>query len=450
MEKTVRVSDDGTIKIPSEIAEGVFGRATEVVVHVKTGCIVLSSVYVDMDSGELPLLLETFHDWENLDTILENHFERISAESVQFEGDLSVLGLSDVFLFLSASKKTGCLMLENKKRWGFFFLNGNLVYAASDDFREGLAAYFLRRHFITEQDLSQGSSLIESNPSPAEILRGVSGLSEEDFYGQWTHCVEGNIYKVFTFTEGKYRFISGSVLDPFLLKLPTTTTNYVMEATRRVDEWARLKGRVPEPEAVLEVVEDVTASTRLTMEEEEILLNVNGTRNLKEVLARAKVEEMDGKKAVASLLAAGLIKVARSELKTESTPPEETTKAPKFTEEEKAVILRLIERYNGVFSTIYQALSMEVGHKVEMILGAFFKGLEPGVSVLSGLNFNEEGVLPADRLLDRISTVEEERQEKLVMDLNELLYFQLFAVKNTLGPEMEAGIVEMAKSLLKG
>jgi hypothetical protein len=35
-----------------------------------------------------------------------------------------------------------------------------------------------------------------------------------------------------------------------------------------------------------------------------------------------------------------------------------------------------------------------------------------------------------------------------VRDLNELLYFQLFAVKNTLGAEMEAGIVEMARSLL--
>ena len=450
MKKSVRVSDDGSINIPGELAEGVFGRATEVVVSVRTGCIVLSSVYVDMDSGDIPMLLEAFHDWESLDTILEKHFERASTESVQFEGDLSVLGLSDVFLFLSASKKTGCLMLENGKRWGFFFLNGNLVYAASDDFREGLAAYFLRRHFITEQDLAQGLSLIESNPSPADVLRGVSGLSEEDFYGQWTHCVEGNIYKVFTFTDGKYRFISGSVLEPFLLKLPTTTTNYVMEATRRVDEWARLKGRVPEPEAVLEVVEDVTASTRLTMEEEEILLNVNGTRNLQEVLARAKVDEMEGKKAVASLLAAGLIKVTKSGVEETPEAPRERETTAFLDEEERQTVLELVERYNGVFSTIYQALSMEVGHKVEIILGAFFKGLEPGVSILSGLNFNAEGMLPADRLVDRLSNVERDRKEKLVMDLNELLYFQLFAVKNSLGPEMEAGIVEMAKSLLKG
>jgi hypothetical protein len=51
-------------------------------------------------------------------------------------------------------------------------------------------------------------------------------------------------------------------------------------------------------------------------------------------------------------------------------------------------------------------------------------------------------------VLERLSRLPGDREAVLVKDLNELLYFQLFAVKNSLGPDMEAGVVEMAKNLL--
>jgi hypothetical protein len=219
-----------------------------------------------------------------------------------------------------------------------------------------------------------------------------------------------------------------------------------MEATRRIDEWARIQDRVPPDDALLDLQDDVTASTTLSFEEEQVLSQINGHRTLQEVVVRAKVGDMEGKKAVASLIAAGMVRVAKPAApEPERVPPAEALSAVEI----EALRARL-ERYNGVFSTIYQALTMEVGGKVEVILGAFFKGLEPGASILSGLGFSEEGTLPVEVLLSRLSQIHEGREEILVRDLNELLYFQLFAVKNSLDSEMEAGIVEMAKSVLHG
>jgi hypothetical protein len=225
-----------------------------------------------------------------------------------------------------------------------------------------------------------------------------------------------------------------------------STTNYVMEATRRIDEWARIQTRVPADDAVLDLAEEVTASTALTFEEEQVLSQINGHRDLQEVISRAKVGEMEGKKAVASLVAAGMVRVARGVQAAAAAGPG----ADALSASERAALEARIESYNNVFSTIYQALSVEVGNKVEVILGAFFKGLEPGTSVLSGLGFSTEGTLPPEILLSRLAGFPGEREEVLVRDLNELLYFQLFAVKNSLGAEMEAGIVEMARTLLKG
>ena len=225
-----------------------------------------------------------------------------------------------------------------------------------------------------------------------------------------------------------------------------STTSYVMEATRRLDEWARVQDRVPPPDAVLETPEDVTASTSITFEEEQVLGQITGTRTLQEVLLRAKVGEMEGKKAVASLIAAGLVRVVREA----QAPAEPEAASASLSGEERALLIRRLESYNSVFSTIFQALSIEVGRKVEVILGAFFKGLEAGSSLLAGLSLTEEGVLAEEPLMSRLAALPEERESALVRDLNELLYFQLFAVKNTLGPDMEAGIVEMAKTLLQG
>lgn len=415
-------------------------------VHIRSGCLILSPVYIDIESGQLPKILAQFHRFESLDTVLEGHFKRSDSQAVQFEGDLSVLSLNDVFLFLSASKKSGALLVQDKARWGFFFQNGNMVFAASDEPRASLAAFLLKRQFLTEQDLVQATHALARTDDALKTLFETSGLTLEEFREQWAGCVEDSIFYVFTLGRGHFSFINGEVLSPFLMTLPMSTTNYVMEATRRIDEWARIQDRVPPAEAVLDLAEDVTASTALTFEEEQVLSQINGMRTLQEVLVRAKVGEMEGKKAVASLVAAGMVRAAR-------TPESEGgTMAPLaavLPPEERAALSGRIESYNSVFSTIYQALSVEVGNKVEVILGAFFKGLEPNASLLSGLGFSREGILPEDVLLSRLAAIPGGRDEALVQDLNELLYFQLFAVKNSLGPEMEAGIVEMAKTLLK-
>lgn len=445
MRKSIPIQGDGSVIIPKEMVSEVFGKAREAVVHIRTGCLVLSPIYVDMESGTLPGTLARFHGPLGLGALFEKGFERGTRDAIQFEGDLAVLSLADVFLFLSASRKSGALVVKEDKEWGFFFQNGNLVYAVCDEPRMGFAAHLLKRQFLTEQDLVEALQPLEKTGDALRALFERSGLSPEEYREQWIRSVEETIFQVFTLSKGRFTFQNGTLKAPFVLSLPMTTTNYVMEATRRLDEWARIHDLVPPMDAVLEVAEDITASTRLTFEEEQVLGAATGTRDLQEILLKARVGEMEGKKAAASLLAAGLLRVQ----KPASKPEEEAPVAPAFPQGEREPLERRIATYNGVFTSIFQALSVEVGNKAEVILGAYFKGLEPNASLLSGLNLDEEGMVPVEPLLARLASVPDEREARLVAELNEVLYFQLFAVKNTLGAEMEAGIVEMAKTLLQ-
>jgi hypothetical protein len=352
---------------------------------------------------------------------------------------------SRAFPKTSASRKSGALVVQDEREWGFFFQNGNLVYAVCDEPRRGLAAYLLKRQFVTEQDLLEGLAALGDSGDPVKALAERSGMVPEEFREQWVRSVEETIFQVFTLSKGRFTFQNGTLKGPFVLGLPTTTTNYVMEATRRLDEWARIHDRVPPMESVLEVAEDITASTKLTFEEEQVLGATTGARTLQEILLKARVGEMEGKKAAASLLAAGVLRVQKSAAK----PEPEAPSAPALPDAERAALERRIATYNNVYNTIYQALSMEVGTKAEVVLGAYFKGLEPNASLLSGLGLDDGGNVPSEALLARLAAVPEEREARLVAELNEVLYFQLFAVKNTLGAEMEAGIVEMAKTLLQ-
>lgn len=445
MRKSIPIQGDGSVIIPREMVSEVFGKAREAVVHIRTGCLVLSPIYVDMESGTLPDTLARFHDPLGLGVIFQGAFERGTRDAIQFEGDLAVLSLADVFLFLSASRKSGALVVKEDREWGFFFQNGNLVYAICDEPRMGFAAYLLKRQFLTEQDLVEALQPLDKTGDAQRALFDRSGMSQDEFKEQWVRSVEETIFQVFTLGKGRFTFQNGVLKAPFVLSLPMTTTNYVMEATRRLDEWARIHDRVPPMEAVLEVAEDITASTRLTFEEEQVLGATTGTRTLQEILLKARVGEMEGKKAAASLLAAGLLRVHKPAAK----PEEDTPAAPPFPPGEREPLERRIATYNGVFTSIYQALSVEVGNKAEVILGAYFKGLEPNASLLSGLGLDAEGIIPPDALLARLSAVADDREARLVAELNEVLYFQLFAVKNTLGAEMEAGILEMAKTLLQ-
>jgi len=441
MRKSLSINEDGSILIPKEIVEEVFGKAKEAVIHIRSHSLTLSPIYVDLNSGELPNILNQYFKEEKLGYLIENHFKKASAEGIQFEGDLSVLSLSDVLLFLSASKKTGCLLIETEKPWGVFFSDGHLVFVAGEDYRFSLAARLLRRQILTEQDLVEGLRQ-SGGKEPLKTLFATSGLTKEEFERERTLACEEIIFHLFEITSGKFSFHNGELDEDATCPLPLSTTNYVMEAMRRLDEFSRIQNQLPNLDAVLEISEDVTASTKLSFEEESVLAQVNGKRTFQEVIIHSKLQEIEAKKSVASLVAAGLVKV-----KKEKSDKIEVKAV--LDEGERKKFSAVVDSYNAVFCNIFQALSVEAGAKTLVILSPFFKGLEKGNSILYGLSLEEDGSVNAEKVLQNLSQFEKEKREEiLIRDLNELLYFQLFAVKNSLGPELEEGIVEMAKTLL--
>jgi len=175
------------------------------------------------------------------------------------------------------------------------FEDGHIVFITSEDYRFSLAGRLLRRQFVTEQDLVEGLRKNE-NKKGIDILFEISGLTKEEFNHERILAIEDSLYHLFETREGRFSFQNGTLDKEISIPLPLSTTNYVMEAMRRLDEFSRIQSQLPQMDAILEISEDVTASAKLSLEEETILASVNGKRTAREVIENSRLSEIEAKK----------------------------------------------------------------------------------------------------------------------------------------------------------
>src|SRR5262245_4659971 len=124
MRKPLALNSDGSVTVPPDLVRELVGAAKEVILEQRDSCIILSPLKVSFAGGNLPKLLTASHEPESLSTILEKRFKRGSTGPAQFQGDLEVLALNDVIMFVAASRKSGALVLELEPRRAIFFVGG--------------------------------------------------------------------------------------------------------------------------------------------------------------------------------------------------------------------------------------------------------------------------------------------------------------------------------------
>ena len=271
--------------------------------------------------------------------------------------------------------------------------------------------------------------------------------------------MEGAVFSAFHEKSGPFQFIDGELDRALHVASDYTATNFVMEGMRRIDEMARVKGQLPPPEAILRISEDISASIKLSATEETLLKKVNGKRTVEETLLAAGLDEVDGAKALFTLVSTGIVQAVLPEPPAPAAAPATPGHhAPPpalrlsgslgMNMVEARKYLEVIVSFNDVFSAAYMALKLESGEKALIALNAFFK--QNPIPFFAGMQFSPEGTLREDALLKNLLEVQPDiRRDVLVQELNELLYFVLYALKTGVNQDVERGIIEMARTLLK-
>ncbi len=443
--RIVSLNRDNGIEIPDPILDEMnLKRGDRFLIYTEAGVVHLRKVddsatwgsRGDLDLMEQEEFLSAVENW-----FLSNlkGFEK----KMTFQGNLESMYLAEILLFLAMSRKTGVLILKGHKvTKKVYFENGEIVFAASTLPEERLGDILLQEGTISEEQYRQSAARIEPGKRQGRVLVEMGVIPPEALWKAVCRQVEGIVHSLFTWERGYFEFLEGSLPTEEKIKLAVGVPNLILEGMRKVARQGINQVHHPDDSQVVYCLSgegNEFAGVELTAEEKALLSQIESGMTVLEVCTKSSLPEEEAKETLFRLIAGGLIRSTK--VRGPYAKAVETEDSAKLTER--------IEQCNIIFRLITEFLRMAVGDRVHVILGAFFRGVDHGQEILfDSVSLEPDGSLDARPLLANIAEyLPEERESILVRGLNELLYFQLFAVRNNLGHEQEKEILTALREM---
>src|SRR5882762_858110 len=162
-------------------------------------------------------------------------------------GNLKTMLPGDLLQWLSLGQKTGTLLVRNKgTEKKIFFRNGRVISSASNDPREYLGQFLMSHGYMNEPELMKAMQVqAESHIFLGKILVMIDVIDEESLQRLMRRKAEEAIYDIFLWREGDFHFIDDELPTMEMIPLQVDVTGLIMEGTRRVDEWQRIRLIIP-------------------------------------------------------------------------------------------------------------------------------------------------------------------------------------------------------------
>ena len=229
-------------------------------------------------------------------------------------GDLTTMGLEDLFQWLAVGKKTGVLELKgflHTKR--VFFHEGKISSVWSSDPREYLGQYLLAYNRINEEQLREALATQEDeNQLLGRILVNRQLITETEIRRIVQLKVEESIYDTFLWDVGTFEFTDNLTPPQKTMLLSLDVTGIVLEGARRVDEWKRIRNIVKGGDAVLDVVSEAIAEMLpLSPEDADLLGRLDGHKTIDQVIIEMRAPEFKIHKLVFDLHEKGMVHIVR-------------------------------------------------------------------------------------------------------------------------------------------
>ncbi|HET9337844.1 MAG TPA: DUF4388 domain-containing protein [Casimicrobiaceae bacterium] len=238
------------------------------------------------------------------------------------EGPLRELGVHDVFQLLDLTRKTGSLRVRSALRDNdgvVHFLNGRVVGASMRDDSHKLGNMLVQAGRVTDAELARALELQARPDAPrrlGEVLVSMGAISTRELERQVRRQIEAVVFELLSWSEGYFSFEEG---DPDVGGAETdgglTAEALLMEAARRIDEWARMADRIPNADvvpALSDADEGHAATLDLRPREWQVLAAVDGRASLRSIAAAVGVNEFDAARIVYGLLSTGVVTLVSS------------------------------------------------------------------------------------------------------------------------------------------
>jgi len=207
-------------------------------------------------------------------------------------GNLKTMLPGDLLQWLSLGQKTGTLVISNKRvEKKIFFRSGRVISSASNDPREYLGQFLMSHDYITEAELKKAMEVQQqSGILLGKILVMIDVIGEEDLQRFMRRKAEESIYDIFLWSDGDFYFVDDELPQMEMIQLQVDVTGIIMEGTRRVDEWNRIRELVPS-QGVIPVPQKEVDYTDLEEVEEPIVRAIDGKRTIADIVLESRSSE---------------------------------------------------------------------------------------------------------------------------------------------------------------
>ncbi len=344
-----------------------------------------------------------------------------------FGGNLDSVPLLDVFQLLFGGKKTGMLEIisgETKKR--VYLKSGMIAAAESSEDKDLLGKILIKRGRLSKPELAKALRLHrKSGKILGKVLIEMNLFSDAEVNAALKSQVEEIIYGMFGLESGEFVFHEGKGAVKPELDAPLNPMNVIMEATRRLDEWSEIEDKLPPLNAIIvgNIEDFVGEEIRISKEEFQILLLIDGKKPFRKVLSESIYDRFITAKTIHRFISMGLLKCEKME-----------KELPVSGIDRNTILQDLVKLHKDVYevvSSLYVELMNEAGRN---ILSSIYKQCKTEYTVLDRFSNKANRGIEYESICESAKSLPEDAiLHKLGVSLYALSESYLLSIKDYLG-----------------
>jgi len=233
---------------------------------------------------------------------------------VALSGNLRDFSLPDVFQLISFSHKTGTLAIDRGDAKGYvYFREGDVFFAISNWNREPMGRRLVRAGKITERQLQRALEVQASDEDPkrlGEILVKEGFLNQKVLETFVQEQIQDTIFDLFRWEEGDFDFKAGVIPGEEDIGLSVSVENIIMEGSRRLEEWDRIRKKIPTEECIFRMAVapgEGTFEVSLKPSEWKLLCLLDGRRTVAELSHLLDLSDFQVSRVLYGMFSGGLL-----------------------------------------------------------------------------------------------------------------------------------------------
>ena len=268
-------------------------------------------------------------------------------------GNLRDFTITQLLNLINLAHKTGALVVESPSQTArVAFREGKLAYAQVDQEESSLATVL---HKAKRLNLGQYRSIQQrtahiSDKELGLLLINAGYLSQDDILLNLQQYYSDIVQRLFTWVEGFFHFDIDFLPPDERICVRMDLENLIIEGSRQLREWEQLQDEIPSLDMSLKFTDRPGANLRninLNVEEWRVVSYINPRNTIRQIASTTKMNDLEIRRIVYSLLQAGLIEITRSE---NAAPQVPTVRVfpTEDKEEQKSLVNRLINRIRSL------------------------------------------------------------------------------------------------------